>query len=101
MLKNYNINILFFLNHNITIVIIYCFAIYFQIEKFIYYFDESIINEDWKVLPHQNNLQFRGEIMKVDKTISNKFVRVDMTPQEYDAFVQLLKLQRKDYKGGK
>ena len=39
--------------------------------------------------------------MKVDKTISNKFVRVDMTPQEYDAFVQLLKLQRRDYKGGK
>lgn len=39
--------------------------------------------------------------MKVDKTISNKFVRVDMTPQEYDAFVQILKLQRKDYKGGK
>lgn len=39
--------------------------------------------------------------MKVDKTISNKFVRVDMTPQEYDAFVKILKLQRKDYKGGK
>lgn len=42
-----------------------------------------------------------SEIMKVDKTISNKFVRVDMTPQEYDAFVKILKLQRKDYKGGK
>lgn len=39
--------------------------------------------------------------MKIDKTISNNFVRVDMTPQEYDAFVKLLKLQRKDYKGGK
>ena len=43
----------------------------------------------------------RWKVMKVDKTISNKFVRVDMTPQEYDAFVKILKLQRKDYKGGK
>ena len=39
--------------------------------------------------------------MKIDKTISNKFVRVDMTLEEYKAFVQILKLQRKDYKGGK
>ena len=38
--------------------------------------------------------------MKVDKTNSN-FIRVDMTPEEYDAFVQILRLQRKDYKGGK
>ena len=38
--------------------------------------------------------------MRIDKTISNKFVRVDMTPQEYDAFVKLLKVMRKDYKGG-
>lgn len=37
--------------------------------------------------------------MKVDKTNTN-FIRVDMTPKEYDAFVQILKLQRKDYKGG-
>lgn len=52
---------------------------------------------------HTINLRIRkeSEIMKVDKTISNKFVRVDMTPQEYRAFVQILKLQRKDYKGGK
>jgi len=29
------------------------------------------------------------------------FVSVEFTTEEYEAFVQILKLQRKDYKGGK
>lgn len=29
------------------------------------------------------------------------FVKVEFSTQEYEAFVQILQLQRKDYKGGK
>lgn len=41
--------------------------------------------------------------MRIDKS-NKEFVRVDMTPQEYDAFVRLMKRMDnhlKDYKGGK
>lgn len=41
--------------------------------------------------------------MKIDKTISNQFVRVDMTLEEYRIFEKILSLSEshlKDYKGG-
>lgn len=38
--------------------------------------------------------------MQVKNKTAN-FVDIRLTSDEYDAFVQILKLQRKDYKGGK
>lgn len=38
--------------------------------------------------------------MKI-KNKTSDFVEVEFSTEEYDAFVQILKLQRKDYKGGK
>jgi len=41
--------------------------------------------------------------VKIDKS-NTDFIRVDMTPQEYDAFARLMKAMNthlKDYKGGK
>ena len=38
--------------------------------------------------------------MQVKNKTSN-FVDIRLTSDEYKAFVQILKLQRKDYKGGK
>lgn len=42
--------------------------------------------------------------MRIDKKISKDTVMVEMTTQEYDAFVRLMKAMDnhlKDYKGGK
>ena len=38
--------------------------------------------------------------MKI-KNKTSDFVDIRLTSDEYKAFVQILKLQRKDYKGGK
>ena len=40
------------------------------------------------------------KIMQVKNKTAN-FVDIRLSSDEYDAFVQILKLQRKDYKGGK
>ena len=42
--------------------------------------------------------------MRIDKKLSKDIVMVEMTTQEYDAFVRLMKAMDnhlKDYKGGK
>ena len=38
--------------------------------------------------------------MKIKSKFDNKVV-VEFTTKEYEAFVELLKMKRKDYKGGK